>query len=83
MYAANTIYAGMLVGSVHITESVDKLPQQLVIPNDQIQLLDSIGQGDVCVLATTNIIFYNAVISMVSVSCHCKEFISVTSEAER
>jgi len=82
MHAANTIYAGMLVGSVHITESVDKLPQQLVIPNDQIQLLDSIGQGDVCVLATTNTLFYDTVVSMVLVNCHCKEFISVTSEEE-
>jgi len=58
MHAANTIYAGMLVGSVHITESVDKLPQQLVIPDDQIQLLESIGQGDVCVLATANTLLW-------------------------
>jgi len=58
MHAANTIYTGMLVGSVHITESVDKLPQQLVIPDDQIQLLESIGQGDVCVLATTNTLLW-------------------------
>jgi len=38
----------MLVGSVHLAESVDKLPQELVIPSDQIQLLESIGQGGLC-----------------------------------
>ena len=46
----------MLVGTVHVAESIEKLPQELVIPNDQIRLLDSIGQGKVCfvVLAATN-----------------------------
>jgi len=38
-------YAGIRVGTVHLTESVQKLPQELVIPNDQIRVLDSIGQG--------------------------------------
>ena len=28
------------------TESIQKLPKELVIPNDQIKLLDSIGQGE-------------------------------------
>ena len=31
-----------------LTESVEKLPRQLVIPNDQIQLSESIGQGESC-----------------------------------
>jgi len=43
----------MLVGSVHLTESVDKLPEKLVIPNDQIRLLESIGQGELS-LCTCN-----------------------------
>ena len=38
----------MLVGSVHLAESVEKLPRELVIPNDLIQLLESIGQGEIC-----------------------------------
>jgi len=33
---------------VNITESIEKLPKELVIPNDQIQLLESIGQGELC-----------------------------------
>jgi len=41
-------YAGIRVGTVHLTESVQKLPQELVIPNDQIRVLDSIGQGGLC-----------------------------------
>ena len=41
-------YAGVRVGTVHLTESVQKLPQELVIPNDQIRVLDSIGQGGLC-----------------------------------
>ena len=42
---------------MHVAESIEKLPQELVIPNDQIRLLDSIGQGKVCfvVLAATNV----------------------------
>jgi len=39
-------YAGMRVGIEYLTESVQKLPQELVIPNDQIRILDSIGQGE-------------------------------------
>ena len=33
---------------MNITESIEKLPKELVIPNDQIQLLESIGQGELC-----------------------------------
>ena len=36
---------GVRAGNEHLTESVQKLPKELVIPNDQIKLLDSIGQG--------------------------------------
>ena len=38
--------AGVRAGNEHLTESVQKLPKELVIPNDQIKLLDSIGQGE-------------------------------------
>ena len=49
IHALNTIvlnHTGMQVGSLHLTESAEKLPQELVIPNDQIRLLESIGQGE-------------------------------------
>ena len=36
----------MQIGTIHLTESALKLPKELVIPNDQIQLLNSIGQGE-------------------------------------
>ena len=42
----NVHFAGMKIGTIHLTESALKLPQELVIPNDQIQLLNSIGQGE-------------------------------------
>ena len=51
MHALNTVvlnHTGMQVGSLHLTESAEKLPQELVIPNDQIRLLESIGQGELC-----------------------------------
>ena len=38
--------AGVPDGNEHLTESVQKLPKELVIPNNQIKLLDSIGQGE-------------------------------------
>lgn len=40
-------YAGMQAGSRHINESMKKLPQELVIPNSEIHLLESIGQGEI------------------------------------
>ena len=39
-------YAGMLTGSMHLTESAHKLPKELIIPNDRLHLLGSIGQGE-------------------------------------
>ena len=44
----HTDYAGMHAGTVYLTESVQKFPQELVIPNDRIRVLDSIGQGGLC-----------------------------------
>ena len=38
----------MRVGTENLTESIEKLPKELVIPNDQIRLLESIGQGEIC-----------------------------------
>ena len=38
--------AGVRAENEHLTESVQKLPKELVIPNDQIKLLNSIGQGE-------------------------------------
>ena len=35
----------MKIGTLHQTE-LQKLPEELVIPSDQIKLLDSIGQGE-------------------------------------
>ena len=35
----------MKIGTIHQTE-LQKLPEELVIPSDQIKLLDSIGQGE-------------------------------------
>ena len=43
-------YTGMLVGSLHLTELAQKLPQELVISDDQIRLLESIGQGEPCLM---------------------------------
>ena len=37
---------GVRAGNEHLTESVQNLPKELVIPNDQIKLLNSIGQGE-------------------------------------
>ena len=42
----NVHFAGMKIGTIHLTESALKLPQELVIPNGQIQLMNSIGQGE-------------------------------------
>ena len=36
----------MKIGTIHLTESAQKLPKELFIPNDQIKLLNSIGQGE-------------------------------------
>ena len=37
---------------MHLTESAHKLPKELIIPNDRLHLLNSIGQGEtgVCIL---------------------------------
>ena len=39
-------YAGMVTGNMHLTESAHKLPKELIIPNDRLHLLNSIGQGE-------------------------------------
>ena len=31
---------------MHLTESAHKLPKELIIPNDRLHLLGSIGQGE-------------------------------------
>ena len=36
----------MVTGTMHLTESAHKLPKELIIPNDRLQLLNSIGQGE-------------------------------------
>ena len=49
-YCHLKLYTGMLVGSLHLTESAQKLPQELVISDDQFRLLESIGQGEPCLV---------------------------------
>ena len=45
-YTSGYACAGMRDGNRHMNESVKKLPHELVIPNNEIHLLESIGQGE-------------------------------------
>ena len=58
-------YAGLLTGNMHLTESAHKLPKELIIPNDRLHLLNSIGQGEcgICIL-----LLYSIAIIMFSVN---------------
>ena len=52
-------YIGMVTGNMYLTESAHKLPKELIIPNDQLHLLNSIGQGEAGYLHSTAIIMFS------------------------
>ena len=55
--------AGVRDGNEQLTKSVQKLQRELVIPNDQIKLLDSIGQ-DVASCMDCELVLDTVIVSM-------------------